>query len=137
MNWKTGGIYWKLESSVWKLDVVDVDGNWIEKPLVVFQYQWRSAPGVIQDSEMIVSGVKIKTVLVISNIFFQIFLLLVGGQPSFGECSICKPLLNKGFKLPDRGFKGLFFFSVEPPFRGGSFHQGIDIPHSYEVPDAF
>ena len=26
--------------------VVDVDGNWIEKPLVVFQYQWRSAPGV-------------------------------------------------------------------------------------------
>jgi hypothetical protein len=48
-----------------------------------------------------------------------------------------KILLDKGFKFPDGGFEGLFFFSVEPPFRGRLFHQGVDIPHSYQVPDAF
>ena len=47
-------IYWKLESLDRKLDGLDVAGNWIEKTL-----WWYFC-----------SGVKIKTVLLISNIFF-------------------------------------------------------------------
>src|ERR1700744_1755024 len=60
-------IYWKLESSAWKLDGLNADGDWIGKLLAVFLYR------VIQDS-VAVSAVKIKTVLLISNIFFQNFL---------------------------------------------------------------
>ena len=52
-----------------------------------------------------------------------------------------KPLLNKGFNLPEREFpagrlEGLFPFPVEPPFGRRLFHQGIDIPHAHEIPDA-
>jgi hypothetical protein len=119
---------WKLESSTWKLDGLDADGDWIGKPLVAIPYR------VIQDSET-VSAVKIKTVSVISNNFFQIFLINIGQASSPDSDRIRKTLLDKGFKLRYRGLKGLFFFSVEPPFGSSFFHQGVDIVHPCEVPD--
>ena len=78
-----------------------------------------------------VSAVKIKTVLVKSNIFFPIFVHLP--QPGRFPAARSRPnaLLNNGFKLLIRGLEGLFFFSVEPPFGCSFLHQGIDIPHAH------
>lgn len=50
---------------------------------------------------------------------------------------IRKALLDRGFKFPHRSFEGLLFFSVEPPSGRRFFHEGVDIPHAYEIPDAF
>src|ERR1700744_1755021 len=47
-----------------------------------------------------------------------------------------KILLDKGFKLSHRSFEGFFLFSVEPPLGRRLSHQGVDIPHSHQVPDA-
>jgi hypothetical protein len=57
-----------------------------------------------------VSGVKIKTVLVKSNIFFEIFGLSARRLPPGDRHQNRKPLPNKGFKLFCRRFKGFFFF---------------------------
>src|ERR1700744_3156143 len=83
-----------------------------------------------------VSAVKIKKVLVKSNIFFPIFVHYPPRREFPPGVSVDKTLLNNGFKLFIRGLEGLFFFSVEPPFRCSFLHQGIDIPHPHQIPDA-
>ena len=45
-----------------------------------------------------------------------------------------KILLDKGFKLPYSGLEGPFLFSVEPPLGCRFLHQGIDIPHTHQIP---
>ena len=83
-----------------------------------------------------VSAVKIKTVLLKSNIFFPIFIRHWRRAPSLHVYGVVKPLLNKGFKLPVGCFERPFFFSVEPPFGGRSLHKRVDIAHPHQVPDA-
>ena len=84
-----------------------------------------------------ISAVKIKTVLVKSNIFFPIFVhcLHPGRFPT--SAGSRKALLNKGFKLLPCSFECLLLLVVEPPFRRRSFHEGIDTPHAHQIPDAF
>ena len=102
----------------------------MELPLVAMTYQDDT------NSEF-VSGVKIKTVLVKSNIFFQIIGPFIGRLHFFLSHISRKALLNKGFKLLVCSLEGFFFFSVEPPFGCCFLHQGIDIAHAHQVPDAF
>ena len=108
-------IYWKLESSAWKLDGLNADGDWIGKP-----FSGISVSGDTRFSDC--KRGKNKDCFANKQYFFSKF---------------PKILLDKGFKLPYRCFKGLFFFSVEPPFGRCFFHQGVDIPHPYQVPDTF
>jgi hypothetical protein len=83
-----------------------------------------------------ISAVKIKTVLVKSNNFFPIFV----HSPHAGcfptSTGRPKALLNKGFKLLPRSLECLLLLMVEPPFGGRSLHEGIDIPHAHQIPDA-
>ncbi len=106
-------------------------GNWIETAFSgIFPYQDDT------NSES-VSGVKIKTVLVKSNIFFQDFTPFTDRLSFLRGQRLCKALLNKGFKLFVGGPEGFFFFSVEPPFGCRFLHEGIDMPHAHQVPEAF
>ncbi len=84
-----------------------------------------------------VSGVKIKTVLLKSNIFFPILALTSRIIFSLRKKETLETLLGKGFKLFVRSFECFFFFSVEPPLGCRFLHQGIDMPHAHEIPDAF
>lgn len=59
------------------------------------------------------------------------------GNKQYFFLNFPKMLLDKRFKLPDCRFEGFFLFSVEPPFRRCPLHQGVDIPHPDEIPDAF
>src|SRR5262245_39667848 len=83
-----------------------------------------------------ISAVKIKTVLLKSNIFFPIFAPGSGNAFFFRGKEALEPLLNKGFELPVGCFERYFFFSVEPPFGCRPLHEGIDVTHAHQVPDA-
>ena len=67
----------------------------------------------------------------------QFFFESLFSPPGPDPGRIRKTLLDKGFKFPYRSFEGPFFFSIEPPFGSSFFHQGIDVPHPDEIPDAF
>jgi len=101
---KIGFLHWKLDGSL-NLGIYTSDrGNWIGKlPLVAYPYQGDS------DSEF-VSGVKIKTVSLKSNNFFEIFRPVTSQLPFPVGHPMIDPLLGEGFKLFDRCFKGFFFF---------------------------
>jgi len=126
-------INWKLESS---------NGNWIiggiGSNLTGGEFHFfRGISAIRMICSECVSVVKIKTVSLKSNIFFKVFQFLAVQSPFPATTLPCKPLLSNGFKLFIRGLECFFFFPVEPPFRRRFLHQGIDMPHPYQVPDAF
>ena len=97
---------------------------------------WWRVRNLVVYSECI-SGVKIKTVLLKSNIFFPIFALIHRNVFSPRKEVALKALLSKSFKLSVGSLECFFFFSVEPPLGCCFLHQGIDIPHAHQIPDAF
>src|ERR1700730_6028623 len=114
IQWKTGNL---LEIGVFGLEIGRSQCRWRldrETFLMVFLYR------VIQDSE-IVSAVKVKTVLVISNIFFQNFLKCYWTRVSSSLTAALKVI---SFFLLNHHSGAVFFMSVSI----------LRIPTRYQMP---